>query len=430
MSRSSAIGNAIRRNWIGWAFDAAELLMLQKYRTVFRLPGSAAFCAASFVMRMPLAMYALGIVLVISAREGKYGFAGVLSACYVFGNAVGAQVLSVLVDRFGQRRLILPAGVVHAGSGVLFAIMLKTGVPDWLLVPPALAFGFSYLAVGSLVRARWSNLLDGKPELSTALSVESVLDEVIFVVGPLIATVLATQLDPVLVIYLGVGCVSVGSLWLASLRDTEPAAHPGDETGHVSALRAHGMVVLTLASVGMGALFASAEVSMVAYCGQHGHRPWSGLVLAAMAAGSGVSGFVYGAIGWRADVLNRFRMQSVVFAVLPCVLFAATGVASLALCAFGLGLGIAPALITMFGLVQQIVAVRSLTEGLSWIGTGLNVGYGTGAAVVGGIADHHGARAAFVVVVACSASVGVFGVLLRAERSAAPSAQRRTAVAP
>jgi MFS family permease len=405
--------------------------MFARYRSVFRLPGAAAFCVASFVARMPLAMYALGIVLVISAREGKYGFAGVLSACYVFGNAIGIPILSIVIDRYGQRRVLLPAGAVHLGSGIAFAIMLKTSAPDWALVLPAVVFGLSYLPFGSLVRARWSNLLDGHPELSTALSVESVLDEVIFVIGPLIATVLATQADPVLVICLGVVLVSVGGVRLASLRATEPPAHPRADTGHVSALRSPGMVQLTIASIAMGAVFASAEVSMVAFCGQHHHRPLSGVVLAAIAVGSAASGLVYGAIGWQTSVLHRFRLQSVGFALLPILLLAATSVPVLAVCAFVFGLGVAPALITMFGLVQQIVPARALTEGLSWIGTGLNVGYGAGAALVGGIADAHGARAAFLVVVGSSLPVGMLGLLLRARRSAAALApERPSPVAP
>lgn len=405
--------------------------MLGRYRSVLRMPGAAAFCAASFVARMPLAMYALGIVLAISARDGKYGFAGVLSACYVFGNAVGIPILSICVDRYGQRQLLLPVGAVHLLSGVAFAIMLKTGTPDWSLVVPAVLFGAAYLPFGSLVRARWSNLLDGRPELSTALSIESVLDEVIFVIGPLIATVLATQADPVLVICLGIVLVSSGSWRLSELRATEPPVHPREDAGHVSALRSPGMVTLTLASVGMGAVFASAEVAMVAYCGQHHHRSWSGFVLAAIAVASGASGLVYGAVEWRTSVLRRFRLQAMVFAVLPVVLFAATNVPVLALCAFVFGLGVAPALITCFSLIQQIVPARALTEGLSWIGTGLNVGYGAGAALVGGIADAHGARTAFLVVVGSAASVGVLGLMLPVRQDAvAVPPQRPTAVAP
>jgi MFS family permease len=407
--------------------------VLDRYRAVFRIPGAAAFCAASFVFRMPIAMYPIGIVLIISARDGRYGFAGVLSACYVFGNAVGTPLLAVLVDRYGQRRIILPAAAVHVIGVVTLALLLQADAPDWLLTLPAVIFGFSYLSVGSLVRARWSHQFAGRPELATAMSLESVLDELIFVVGPLIATLLATQAEPVLVLYLGLALIAVGSLWLASLRATEPPAHPKGEERHVSALRAPGMVVLTVATVGMGATFASAEVSMIAYCGQHGQRGLSGLVLAAIALGSGVSGLAYGAVGWRADLLDRFRVQALVFAVLPAALLATVNVPVLAVASFVLGIGIAPALIAAFGLVQEIVPARALTEGLSWISTGLNVGYGAGAALVGGIADAQGARGAFLLVVGSSITVGLLGLVLHARlRDARPgaSAQAGPAVAP
>lgn len=404
--------------------------MLRRYRAVFRVPGSVAFCAAAFVMRMPLAIYPLGIVLIISARDGRYGFAGVLSACYVFGNAVGQLLLSILVDRYGQRRVILPCAAVHAAGVVALAVLVRTSAPNWLLVVPAVVFGFTYLPVGSLVRARWSYLLDGRPELGTAMSVESVLDEVIFVIGPLIATVVATQIEPVLVLYLAVALVAVGSLWLAVQRCTQPAPHPRGDHVSASAVRTPGMPVLTLATVGMGAVFASAEVSMVAYCGQHGHRALSGVVLAAIATGSAVSGLFYGAVEWRDAMLRRFRLQAGVFAVLPFVLFTASNVPVLAVAAFVLGLGIAPALITTFSLIQQIVPARAITEGLSWVGTGLSVGYGAGAALVGGIADAHGARAAFLVVVASSVLTGLLALAVRLRPPVAAPADRPTPVAP
>jgi MFS family permease len=407
--------------------------VLERYRAVFRTPGSAAFCAAAFVMRIPIAVYPIGIVLIISARDGRYGFAGVLTAWYIFGNAVSTPLLSVLVDRHGQRRIMLPTAAVHVVAVVALAVLLRTDASNWLLTGPAVLLGLSYLSVGSLVRARWSVQLDGRPELATALSVESVLDEVIFVIGPLVATVLATRADPVVVLYVGVALVAGGSLWLASLRATEPPAHPRAATGHVSALRCRGMVVLTIATVAMGATFASAEVSMVAYCGQHGHRGLSGVVLAGIALGSGVSGLAYGAIGWRSDLLTRFRAQAIVFALLPFVLFATVNVPVLAAAGFVLGLGIAPALITAFGLIQQIVPARALTEGLSWVSTGLNVGYGAGAALIGGIADHHGARAAFLVVVGSSVAVGLLGLLLHARLDparTAPVDQAGAAVGP
>ncbi|WP_375474588.1 MFS transporter [uncultured Jatrophihabitans sp.] len=389
--------------------------MLGQYRAVFRAPGSAAFSAASFVMRLPIAVYPIGIVLIISARDGRYAFAGVLSACYTFAGAVGMPALSVLIDRFGQRRLVLPATAVHVAGVVTLAVLVRTDAAHWLLVLPTVLFGFSYLSVGSLVRARWNFVLDDQPELSTALSLESVIDEVIFVVGPLIATVIATQVAPVLVLWVAAGIVAAGALWLATLHASEPPVHVPDGTAHPFALRARGMPLLVLTTLPIGAVFASAELSAVAFCGQHGHRALSGVALAAIAGASAVSGLFYGARVREGDVLTRFWRQSLVFAVLPVVLLAAVNVPLLLVADVALGLGIAPTLITAFGLVQRLVAPRALTEGLSWINTGLGVGYGLGSAIVGGIADQHGARSAFWVVIGAALVVGVLATALRAQ---------------
>src|SRR5690348_18034519 len=130
--------------------------MLKTYRAVFRAPGSAAFTAAGFVMRMPIAIYPIGLVLIVSARTGHYGFAGVASAVYIAGGIPGGPLLARLVDRYGQRALLIPATAVHVGSVVTLAVLLESGGPDWALLPPIFLAGFAYLSVGSLTRARWS----------------------------------------------------------------------------------------------------------------------------------------------------------------------------------------------------------------------------------------------------------------------------------
>lgn len=386
--------------------------MLRTYRAVFRAPGSAAFATAGFVMRMPIAMFPIGLVLIISARTGHYGFAGVLSASYVLGAAAGNPLLARWADRFGQRRLILPASAVTLGSVAVLVVLLKNGAPDWALLLPGVLTGFAYLSVGSLIRARWSLALAGTSELSTAYALESVLDEVIFVVGPLIATLIATHSDPLNVLYVAGALIAAGAVWLSAQRGTEPPAQAVGAPAHASALRARGVLLAVLATVAMGALFASAEITMVAYCGQHGERGLSGLMLAMFAGGSATSGLVYGARTWRTGILQRYRIQSTIFAVLPVLFLAALNVQMLAVCAFIVGLGISPALITTFGLIEQLVPAESLTEGLAWVITGLSIGYGAGSASVGAIADAHGARVAFSVTIAAGLAMGALATAL------------------
>lgn len=386
--------------------------MLSKYRAVFRVPGAAAFCAAGLVMRLPISMYPLGLVLIVSARTGHYGFAGVLSGCFVLGGVPGNPLLARLADRYGQRRAVLPATGVHVAAGAALIALLEARAPEWTLVPPAFVFGFAYVSVVSLVRARWAYVLAGRPELTTAFSLESTLDEVVFIVGPLVATLLATHADPVLVLVLGVAFVGFGGVWLCGLRASEPPVHPAGDTGRPSALASRGMVILTLGTTAMGGIFAGAEVSIVAFCGQHGARAASGAVLACFAFGSGVAGFLYGARHWRAGVLERYRAQTLVFALLPALFLAAFAVPILAVCAFVVGLGIAPAVITTFGLAERLVPPRALNEGMAWVTTGMNLGYGAAASVVGRVADAHGARLSFLGAVAAGLLMGCCALLL------------------
>jgi MFS family permease len=386
--------------------------VLSNYRAAFDEPGTASFCGAGFVMRLPIAMYPIGLVLIVSARTGHYGFAGVLTGVYVAANGVGNPVLARLVDRYGQSRLLVPTTAVHVAAVVVLGVLVQTHAPQWTLVPPTIVAGFAYLSVGSLVRARWTYVLGGRPEMSTAYSLESILDEVIFTVGPLVATLLATQLDPVLVLVVAVALVAGGALWLRALRETEPPPAAVDAPPHDSALRQRGMLLLTLTAIAMGAIFASAEVTMVAFCGQHHHRGASGLVLACFAFGSATAGFVYGARHRPATVLARFRRQALIFGALPLVFFAATNIGVLGVCAFVVGLGIAPTLITAFGLIESIVPPGALTEGLAWLTTGLSVGYGVGSTLVGGIADAHGARVAFTVTVGSGLLMAAFALAL------------------
>ncbi len=386
--------------------------MLKTYRAVFRAPGTAAFCAAGFVMRIPIAIYPIGLLLLISTRTGHYGFAGLLSGVYVIANGVGNPTLARVVDRYGQSRVLLPASAVHVAALAVVCVLAEAHSPQWTLIPPTVVGAFAYLSVGSLIRARWSTVLAGRPELTTAYSLESTLDEVIFTVGPLIATVIATQINPVVGLALGAAFVGGGALWLRRQRATEPPPHAVGAPRNQSAMRARGMGLMLIAAVGMGGVFASAEVTMVAFCGQHDATGASGLMLASLAFGSGVAGFAYGARTWHSPLIRRFRLQALVFAVLPVLFLAAVNLPLLALCAFVVGLGIAPMLITAFGLIAEIVPGPALTEGMAWLITGVSLGYGTASAVVGRIADAHGARVAFSVTIGCGVLVGIVGLVL------------------
>lgn len=398
--------------------------MFAQYRAAFRAPGSAGFCAAAFVARMPIAIYPLGLILLFSQGRGasggngaggQFGVAGLLEGCYIIAGGVGNPLVSRLIDRFGQTRLLLPAAVVHAASASASAsvVLYQAHASDAVFAGPVIVLGLSYLPIGALVRARWSYVLAGRPELGTAYSIESTLDELIFTIGPIVAAVLSTAVSPLASIVLGALLVAAGSMWLRAQPGTDPPVAAHTNQVRRSALRYPGMFALAVAMIGMGGALGTVEVAVAAFTSQHDARAETGIVLAAFAVGSGLSALAYGTRRWRAPLSQRFLVSAVVFMLLLPIMLLAGSVLAAALLVGVLGFGIAPTLITGFGLVDRLVPARVLTEGLSWFGTGLNVGYGVGAAVAGIVVDRHGAHIAFLSPIAAGMLLVVAAVALR-----------------
>src|SRR6266566_4804656 len=171
-----------------------------QYLRLLRVPGARNFVAAGFVGRMPMSMLGLGIVLLVSAMTGKYGTAGAVAATGAICYAILVPRLGRLTDRFGQARVLRPLTAVFATSAAAFITCALARAPLWTLFVTGGALGGTMPSLGSMVRARWSHLIGSggdSPLLHTAFSFESVADELIFITGPVIVTILATEIHPV-----------------------------------------------------------------------------------------------------------------------------------------------------------------------------------------------------------------------------------------
>ena len=155
------------------------------YLNLLRTRGAVAFSATAFVARMPMAMYGLGTVLLIVSLTGRYGIAGTVAAAGSVGYALCAPFIAQLADRLGQRRVLLPLTAIFAASTTVFIGCAELHAPFWVLLLTGGLAGASMPSTGSMVRTRWSALLDDDAaRLHTAFALESVNDELIFVVGP------------------------------------------------------------------------------------------------------------------------------------------------------------------------------------------------------------------------------------------------------
>lgn len=377
--------------------------MLRPYRAVLATPGALAFSAAGFVARMPISMVGLGIVILVESRTGSYGLAGAVSGAFALTNALSAPVLARFVDRYGQRRVSVPAVAVHAVGLSSLVALVQAEAPRWTYFVAAVVASGAFPAIGAMVRARWTHALGGSPSLQTAYSLEAVVDELIFVTGPPLVTVLATAWSGS---GLGVALLLLvtGSTALFSQRATEPPPHPADASHATMVIRLPGMLVILLVSVCLGAIFGAVEVTAVAFAEARDAAAGAGVILALYAAGSMAGGLAYGIVTWRTPLRRRFLLGAVAMAATLVPLpFVDTflGLGPLALLA---GVAIAPTMIANVALVQQIVPTARFNEGLAWSFAGLGVGIAFGAAVAGALIDARGPSAGFTLAVAAGAA--------------------------
>ena len=214
------------------------------YATILRIPGAWKFSGAGLIARLPIAMIGIGIVLLIGDATGSYGLAGAVSAVCALAEAFVSPAVARLVDRLGQWRVVPVQLAIHVVGMVLLVVLVEGDAPEWTYFVAAFLTGF-LPNVGALVRARWRYVLPDGPGLRTAFSLESVLDEVVFVLGPPLVTVVAATWSPaaaILVLVVGIGVV--GAALLLVQRRTEPPASGGARGEVPSALRVRGMVEL------------------------------------------------------------------------------------------------------------------------------------------------------------------------------------------
>ncbi|PRA54140.1 MULTISPECIES: MFS transporter [Pseudomonas] len=385
--------------------------MANPYSALFTAPGSRAFVLAGMIARMPISMTGIGLITMLSQLHGGYALAGAVAATFALATAFCAPQVSRLVDRYGQGRVLPIAALVGGGALLLLLLCTRLQAPQWTL------FVFAALAgcmpsMSAMVRARWTEIYRGQPQLQTAYALESVLDEVCFIVGPPLSVGLCVVLFPEAGPLAALLALAIGVTAFVLQRSTEPAIHPHDQQQPGSAIASVPVRWLILLMVALGTIVGVVDVVSVAFAQQQGQPAAASIVLSVYAIGSCLAGLVFGALKLDVPLPRLFLYGGVATALTTLPLLLASDILSLALTVFVAGLFFAPTLIVAMALIERIVPPAKLTEGLTWLVTGLSIGVAVGAAGSGWLVDAYGARSGFWL-----ALVGGLVVLLAAWQS-------------
>ncbi|SOF02995.1 Predicted arabinose efflux permease, MFS family [Streptomyces sp. OV198] len=369
------------------------------YRSALQTPGAAAFFLAAAPARVGVAMAGLGIVWLVHAETGSFGVAGLVTGSFAVAETLVGPQTARLMDRFGQPRVLVPLLCAHAGAIAALVALTLTGAPVVPLMAAGLAAGATVPQFGALSAARWSALLHGRAELTPAFALETISNEVAFLLGPTLAVLTATQVHPAAgTVLAGVLVVGAG-LAFAALRRTAPAPAPDrTATRGPEPLLTRNFATLLAVNLALGVFFGSMQVSVSAFAGVHHAASAAGFLYGLMSAASLLAGLAYG----------RHRRHTPPGAQLPLILTFLACASLLPLLAnspwqLGLavllpGAGVAPCIIVSSTLIESVMDQSILTQAFTWTNSASAAGIAVSAATVGRLVDGPGGtRAGFTV---------------------------------
>lgn len=395
--------------------------MFAPYRSILSHPGSKAFAFGGVLSRLPMSMFNISFILMVQIEYGSYEMAGRVAAIGIVLWAIQTVPTSILVDRIGQRLGMLPFALTHTIGVALGVWAAVNSMAEWVLWI-AVALASLQGPLGSLTRARWSNILETDEDIHTAFALEGALDEFLFICGPALATILATTVwGPAGVVVSAVGFL-IGLAILLPQRSTEPA--PRRHTGGSSlGLRVPPAVIsATAIALALGLMFGAFDLSVVGFSEEQGHKGWSGVILGMVAGGSFLGGLFYGTRHWKMALWKRTVLGTLVLAVGFSLLSQSPNLLIFAIVGVLAGIAIAPTLTNTDTIVQRMVKRDQITEGLSWLRIGMGVGVAVGAWLAGYLVDNVGARGGLYA--AALAAITMFVIALATSRVIARGTNR------
>src|SRR5215207_10019080 len=374
--------------------EAVPPLGLARYGALFRVPHVRRLVLSGMVARLPAGMIGLALLLLVREQGGSYAAAGAVSGVYFIATAAGAPVSGRLVDRRGQARILFSRALIFPALLACVCVLALVDAPLGLIGAAAAAAGALMPPVGASLRALWPRLFADPDLRAAAYALEASLQEITFIVGPLLALAVAAVVG------------GIGTLLIAV---TEPVRawrpderHAGSALG---ALESRGVLTLVGLCVCLGTGFGGTEVGFPAFAEHHGGAELGSIPLSLFAAGSLVGGLVAGARVTMAP-LQLLRISTVLLMVGLGLPLLGWSLPSMAVLAFVAGLAIAPVVMSAYGLVDAVAARGTAAEAFSWLTTAVFVGFSAGMALGGILIDVYGAKTSFVLAIA-AAAVGV-----------------------
>lgn len=385
------------------------VISLGRYTSLLRAKEVREIFAASLIGRLPIGITGLAILLYVQTSRGSFAEGGAATACYVGGLSLAAPMLGRVIDRFGPRGVLLASAVLFPAALVAFVwTVARLGAPALVL---AAAAGATFPPITVCMRTYFRQRFADEMQLATAYSLESVLIELIFILGPVLVALFVALASPATGVHFAAGSGSAGALLFlrsAALRawKIEPRTAPS----LLGPLGEPGFMPLVSVVLIFSAAFGFLEIGVTAYATERGSPALAGLLLGLMSVGSALGGLAYGSRSWRFALVPQFSLLLALMGTGLGLLSLASHPAPFAAMGFAAGIVMAPVLIVQSMLVAKSVRPEHTAEAFTWSASALLAGVGVGLGGGGLILEAYPSDAALV---AAAASALLAAVLAR-----------------
>lgn len=343
--------------------------------------------AAQLTARFPNGMSSLAILLHVEQQTGSYGSAGLVLAATSVGQAVAGPITSRWMGAWGMRR-VLALTLSVCVVAVLGLAFLPLNVPGYMIL--GMIAGLSTPPVQAAVRTIYPKLVNSK-QLTPLFSLDASLQEIIWVLAPVVITLVSTQVGTAEGLLLVAAVLVGGGAWFILSPEVGRVRIPRSRSALGKVVLKPPVLLATIIGFLLIGACSAVEVGVVATF-EHGSLA-AGLVLAVFAVGSLAGGLSFGHIPigpWA--MARRLTIVTIGLALTMFSLneFWLGGTLIVA------GIGIAPALAVLFAITTASVKFSETAEAFGWAGTGQLIGAAAGSAVAGFLVDATDPRGAYL----------------------------------
>lgn len=379
--------------------------MFRTDSSLLRHAGPTYFPLA-FIARLPFAMMVVGVLTLVVAERGSVTLGGLNSAAAGLGTAVAGPLLGAAVDRFGQRRVLVPVGLLNAALLGSFPLVVGSSAANAAVLGLSVAIGATAPQVAPLSRTRLVALIRRhiatdrqEKTLSGTMAYESAADETVFIVGPFLVGLLASAIAPWVAIA-GAAALTFVFVTAFALHPTGRVQPATDATPEEQA-PARELVRLPLTTVvvgtlGVGLFFGATLTSLTGFLAADGDGDRAGLLYGVMGIGSAVLALGSAALPVRFTLRARWLTFGSLLLAASIAFAFARSEAHLVVVLAILGLGIGPTLVTLYSFAARLSPPGRSATTMTMLGSAVVVGQALASAGTGAVVDQLGVDAGLV----------------------------------